>query len=577
MNKQLISRLLLFSTLLFGLLGSVVTPVAAGTLVKAKPLIRTIITLNDLGELDLGEEFVLTGKIIDSYDRPVAEKPVLFAIDGEYLGQARSDENGNFERKFKNELNAGTYEITATSNATATFATATSSMSLKILPAEMRVQTVPAIAGVAFELDGRRFVSGADGSASIKVDEIGKHQLHVMAEEYEQPAQRLEFGRWLQESYEPFQEIQVPNDKDIQVGLNVFHLVGQSFVDPEGNPVGADRITSFTIRSIQGDVFEFTDGQPRWIPASRTARRVNGLEETKLLYSVIDVMVNGSNVVNQSQQRFYTHPNDNWEISLLFYSMRVDARDGLFGNTVGESVNLEFPDGSVKNYPLDKNGVAEIRSLPRGIYTIEFVGINGVSNRTPVALSRDQEVHSKVITHLDMAMVGLLGLILALGLLLYGRPWLLHSLLGRKKPVVQEPAWVPVPVLYEEAITLADEPFHRLTGVSKERFASLLASLQEKWGDRGKKAKLSREDQLLMTLIASKKEQSKVQLGEVYDISETTVRRTVKKVKATLAKIDESERIEWPASRYEGLVIEKIEMGTMVEAFDQDVEVVYEK
>jgi archaellum component FlaF (FlaF/FlaG flagellin family) len=358
----------------------------------------------------------------------------------------------------------------------------------------------------------------------------------------------------LEESYEPFQDIQVPTDKVIQVGLNVYQLVGQSFVDLDGNPVDPSRVTKFTIRSIQGDVFEFTDGQPRWIPASRTARRVNGLEESKLLYSVIEVMVDGSNVVNKSQQRFYTHPGDAWEISLLFYTMHVDARDGLFGNKLGKSVNLEFPDGSVKNYPL-KNGVAEITSLPRGIYTIEFVGIKGMSNRTPVALSRDQDVHTKVITYLDMVVVGLLGILVALGMLLYGRPGLLRVLRGKKQPVLQ-PSFAFTNQLaleassslqgdgyqifhYEGTLNLEAGAFKQLTGVGRESFENMLASLHRAWGSRSKNTKLSRADQLLLTLISLKGEQSITQLSEAYDLSETTVRRTIKKVKATLANTDE--------------------------------------
>ena len=555
MSKRLIPQLIIFSTLLLGLLGSVVTPVNADALANEKFRIRTVISLNNLKAIDLGEPFVLAGYIKDGYDRPVAEKSILFKVGDAYLGQARSDENGYFERKMNNKLVAGTYEITATSNATSTLAATYSSATLEILPAEIKIQTVPVVAGVTFQMDGKTFVSDEKGFASIQIDKVGQYRLHVLTDEYKNPSERIEFGRWLEESYQPFQDIKVPTDKEIQVGLNVYHLVSQSFVDLEGNPVDAGRITKFTIRSIQGDVFELTDGQPRWIPASRTARRASGLEESKLLYSVIDVMVDGSNVVNQSQQRFYSHPGDNWQISLLFYSMRLDARDGLFGNTVGKSVNLEFPDGSVKNYPLDKNGTVEIHSLPRGIYTIEFVGTNGMSNRSPVALSRDQEVHIKVITYLDMVVVGLLGVFVALGMLLYGRTKILHALLGKRKPVL-EPSWasnqiaqessltqgflvqdiIPQDIIrYEKALTLDAETFKHLTGVSQLDFENMLGFLHRVWGGRGRNAKLSQADQLLLSLIALKGEQNITQLSEAYKLSETTIRRIIKKVKATLA------------------------------------------
>jgi hypothetical protein len=251
-------------------------------------------------------------------------------------------------------------------------------------------------------------------------------------DKYQSSSQRIEFGRWAEESFEPFREIRVPEKEVIQVGLNVFHKIGQNFVDLDGSPIDTQRIEKFTIKSAQGDVFEFPDGQPRWIPASRIARRVTGLEETKLPYSVTNVTVDGSNVVNQSQQRFYTHPNETWTISLLFYSLHLSAQDGLFGSAVGKSVNLEFPNGKILNYPLNQAGMAEINSLARGDYFIELVGVKGLSNRLPVALSRNQVVNTKVITYLDLSVVGIFAVIVALGLFLYGRPGVLRFFLKNK-------------------------------------------------------------------------------------------------------------------------------------------------
>lgn len=581
MSDRSLRTILLSCLLLVGLLGSVWTPVSAS---NPNGLIPTVITLDDPGAVNLGEDIVLSGTLTSVYGRPIVGRPVLFTLGDEYLGQARSDENGHFERELRNKLNAGSYEINAATNGTSTLAASSASGSLRILPAEVRVQTIPAIAGVTFELDGRRFVSEADGSAVTTVNEIGDHQLQVLAEEYKAPAQRLEFGRWLEESFDPTKTIKVPNNDVIQVGLNVFQLVGQSFVDPEGNPVADGRITSFTIRSDKGDVFEFADGQPHWIPASRTVRRINGLEETRLLYSVLSVMVNGSNVVNQSQQRFYTHAGADWEISLLFYSMRVGAQDGLFGNPVGSSVDLKFPDGSLKNYPLDENGIATIDSLPRGLYTINFQGIEGISNRTPVALSRDQEVHAKVITYADMVAAGLLGVFVALALLLYGRPWLLPRLPRKKPPVVrqQELGWISGPVRYETADSLIEENFQQVTGVSKKTFANMLTLLEERWEERGTKTKLSREDQLLMTLIYSRGNQSREQLGEVFSVSASTVRRTVKRVKAILDRsaLDKSESSlngTDHSDQYDGPTAHRVELNSMVEVFDQDVGAWYEK
>jgi hypothetical protein len=417
---------------MLGLLGETVSSVSAKPQANAVPRVATYITLSDPEDVNLGKAFTLTGTITDYFGRPVSDKPILFTINGENLGRTRSDEKGVFQRKFTNDLTAGTYEIVAIFNGTALLSNSKDSTDLNVLPSEVHIQTVPPLPGVSFQLDERQFVSGLDGSAKIEINKPGIYRLDVLLDKYQSSSQRIEFGRWAEESFEPFREIRVPEKEVIQVGLNVFHKIGQNFVDLDGSPIDTQRIEKFTIKSAQGDVFEFPDGQPRWIPASRIARRVTGLEETKLLYSVTNVTVDGSNVVNQSQQRFYTHPNETWTISLLFYSLHLSAQDGLFGSAVGKSVNLEFPNGKILNYPLNQAGMAEINSLARGDYFIELVGVKGLSNRLPVALSRNQVVNTKVITYLDLSVVGIFAVIVALGLFLYGRPGVLRFFLKNK-------------------------------------------------------------------------------------------------------------------------------------------------
>lgn len=406
--------------------------------------VATVITLNQSIATSLGEIFTLSGVIKNAFGVPVPNRSVMFTINGRYLGQARSDASGAFQRKFSAKLDAGSYSIIAYWLGTHDLAPASVSMVLEITPALVKIQTVPAIADVPFTMDGQRGITNDKGQVTFKISQAGDYPLTVLIDQYSNPTQKIKFGRWLNESYEPTNLIRVPTDKVVSVGLNVFRLVGQSFLDLDGYPVDPERVTEFMIRSAQGDVFIFHDGQPRWIPSSRIARRIAGLEETRLLYSVISVTIDGSNVVNQSQQRFYTYPTNNWSISLLLYSVRITARDGLFGHPVGKSVNLEFPDGRIENYPLDPDGSVVIHSLARGNYYTELVGSLGLQNRIPLTLSRNQEISTRVITYLDLAAIGLLAALIALGLLLYGRPSLLYLLHKKKLPPTPEshPGWV---------------------------------------------------------------------------------------------------------------------------------------
>ncbi len=290
-------------------------------------------------------------------------------------------------------------------------------------PQYTQLQTVPPTPGVTFQIAGQLFVTGADGTTVVAVPQPGTYDLQVITDTFHDPYRRVEFSRWLSNSYIPTRQIHLPSSTPtVEVGLDVYELVGEKFVGLDGKPVNPQRVTSFSIRSIQGDSFTFPDGQPRWLPASRvTRRRVGGLQQVPLLYTVTNVTVDGSNVVNKSQQQFYAQPNGTWTISLLLYGLRVQSSDALFGFAEGKQLLLQLPNGSVQTHPLDSTGSAQMFSLARGSYNVLVTGAQGISSEIPVALSKDQTVPVKIITYLDMAVVGGAGLLLAIALVVFGR------------------------------------------------------------------------------------------------------------------------------------------------------------
>jgi hypothetical protein len=290
-------------------------------------------------------------------------------------------------------------------------------------------------------MDGRQFVSGPNGMATITINKVGVYRLDALIDQYHDLSQRIEFGRWAEESYLPSKDVKVPTDGVIQVGLNVYHQVSMNFVGLDKIPVDRQRITAIMIRSAQGDIFNLTPYQAPWLPSSRTDRRATGLEQTDLLYSIINVTIDGSNVVNSAQQRFVAKPDDEWNISLLLYSLYINTKDGLFGSPIGKSVNIQSPDGQTKNYPLDKSGTLLLHSLARGIYHIELLGATGMGTSVPVALSRNQVVNVNVITRPDMVVAGVAGLSLAIGIIIFGRPWLIQSLMKKRRALSRKTDW----------------------------------------------------------------------------------------------------------------------------------------
>ena len=418
--KHSFFRFVLAGLLVFGLLAgsSLPTMATAAARIAKYP---TTFTLSPITSVELGQPFILSGYLTASNGSPVPNRDISVMLDGSRLGQTRTNSAGVFQRKFTDLINAGTHTIMVLDDINRYYYGTTASTSLVITPADVRIQTIPATPGLAFEINGQTIVSDADGVADVKIGYAGRYEVTARVDKYSSPDQRIEFSRWVDNTFQPFTFIQVPSNQTIEVGLNVYEQVGESFVDLNGSPVNTTRVSQFTIRSAQGDTFVLKDGTPQWIPASRIARRQAGLEATPLQYSVINVTVDGSNVVNASQQRFFAQPNGNWQISLILYSLSIHATDGLFGSSVGKSVNLVYPDGKVLNYPYDLSGTVSIHGLARGNYSVQVIGAKGLKQVIPVALSRSQTVEIKIPTNVDLLLLFFLGMLVVLGLLVFGR------------------------------------------------------------------------------------------------------------------------------------------------------------
>ena len=170
------------------------------------------------------------------------------------------------------------------------------------------------------------------------------------------------------------------------------------------------------------------------LKASRVVRYGGGLVSKPIEWSLESVMVDGANVVTRSRRRF--DPSElrgPMLIDLLFFRAHFTSKDALFGSPVGAAVLLTNPRGETTRYPL-KDGELTLPAMPRGDYTVA-VETSGMAPPRPVALSRNQEVELKVITHLDMALVGGVLAVIAIGLLVARRPELrrLPAGLGRRR------------------------------------------------------------------------------------------------------------------------------------------------
>lgn len=89
---------------------------------------------------------------------------------------------------------------------------------------------------------------------------------------------------------------------------------------------------------------------------------------------------------------------------------------------------------------------------------------------------------------------------------------------------------------YETIQQLKETDFKRLTGVQRATFETMLAVVEKGLRDFGRPTKLSRADQLLLTLMYWREYRTEFHIAQSYGISEATVCRTIQKVENTLVR-----------------------------------------
>jgi hypothetical protein len=89
---------------------------------------------------------------------------------------------------------------------------------------------------------------------------------------------------------------------------------------------------------------------------------------------------------------------------------------------------------------------------------------------------------------------------------------------------------------YETIKDLQDTDFKRLTGVQRETFEEMLKVVKKGLGDFGRPPKLSRADQLLMTLMYWREYRTEFHIAQSYGVSEATICRTLRKVEDVLVR-----------------------------------------
>jgi hypothetical protein len=163
----------------------------------------------------------------------------------------------------------------------------------------LMVQTVPAVEGVRFALDGQSFFSDDYGLALITVTRPGIHQLEVFQRE-PRGGLHAEFRMWSDGSDEPARDITLKTFTFLEAGFDICDRIRFSFVTPDGTPVARSRIDSLILEDQDGNESP-VNSETKYLCASRIEDEGGEMRIVDTSYRVRDVIVDGQNLVEGSQ------------------------------------------------------------------------------------------------------------------------------------------------------------------------------------------------------------------------------------------------------------------------------------
>ena len=405
-----------------------VAPVSAGKALQGKP---ANLSLEPLKPLVVGDHPTIVAHLTAEFGQPIPNQPILIFIDGKRRAEGRTDSRGIANITLKYKFEAGTYHVLAVYPGVISIGVnrATAELGMVFEPARAAIYTVPPVPGLVFKLNDQVIEADENGIANIEVNTSGLYTLEVLpiGEDRLPPNIRMEFARWNDNVFTEKRTLYLPRTRRLEVGFTVNYQVSQEFFDTQGDPVSPNRIDSLTVRGV-GNTFTFDKAGPIWLPANRLTRRIGErLESEEILYYFREILVDGANVVNKSEQRFHIRPDDVWPVQVLLYSARFSGKDAMFRFPIGRGIELTFPDGHSEEFLFDsENAEVVVPALARGSYSARIIGAGGSAPPTPVHLSRDQDIELLMLSYLDISLIVGIPLLIALVFFLIGRPYWLR-------------------------------------------------------------------------------------------------------------------------------------------------------
>jgi hypothetical protein len=296
----------------------------------------------------------------------------------------------------------------------------------------IEIRTVPVAAGLHFRLAGHVYITDRRGRVTVPAADVQavSHDLRTNPLLLKLLPNRRPDGSYFQ--LERWYTVTKKRNA-IYAAIDLYRPVRFSLVSRTGQPISVALVDSFSMKRIDGEVINLTGRQlerPLTLQTSRVVPLNAALVSKSLLYRIQRVSIGGNNLVHRAQQFFKPSNSVDVKLRLLFYSVRFESQDILFGFSIGSGIRLVYPNGRVEVHPFRGHGQLAFAALPRGTYYVSVLG-PGLSPSSPVSVTRDNVAQLKVLSYLDIAVVGILLLALMFGLLVARRPGLRRRLSPR--------------------------------------------------------------------------------------------------------------------------------------------------
>jgi hypothetical protein len=345
-----------------------------------------------------------------------------FLIDDIERRIVKTDSQGTAYFRLRGVLASGMHMLQVRYQGSRYSGSAAAATAFDVAPLIITVQTVPAVPGITVGLDnGRALHSDASGQVLLAVARAGVHALAVSLPAPTQNT-RISFMRWSDDSWAPSRPIRVVKDISISLGLRLAYLTPIQFVDLDFNPLDPTRVNGVVISGPNAEVI-----QPQYpydalwlqtpLPAKHSGE--SGLHITAAPYSLSFAKYDRLNVASVGQMRFTPELNGTWKIKLLLYTLRLGAKDALFGTTLDNPIRLTGPTGRIQTVMLDRDGHNTL-VLGRGNYSAQVLA-PGLTPIATIALSRSQDVLVPVVTPIDFFVLAVILLVFGTSVFVAGR------------------------------------------------------------------------------------------------------------------------------------------------------------